>query len=377
MKKTIFFRIIISLVLLAAVLPVPSVSYSSGAFFEFKNVNEIARWRFVNVDNASPAGDGLLLTGSRSVIVLTPAGFKAPPGANVLRLRFRSSKRLACNIRVNTFMGGVVKKSIRAGGAGEVTDLDFYLGGLKGGGDYINKLEIQFYTIEKVKVELISARFYRPALPGLLRVFWKGFLRPDMITNFTIASVTTPMVGGLGFLSVLYVLIILSIGTSFGVVFFIKKSGRRRSFLKAFILVFLVWGFVFAVRMDYNWLVIWKGDAAALGGRPVGERIKEVNNRDLDNFLDYMDFIKSTVPSGKTAAPAALSADSPLAAMARYYLLPLETSSAPDFLWSFADKDLHLDASSGVLYGAQGKVAAPVRVFKKFAANAVIFEVIK
>jgi len=137
------------------------------------------------------------MTGSRSVILLSPPGFKAPPGANVLRLKFRSSKSLACNIRVNTFMGGVVKKSVRVRGSGEVTDLDFYFGGLKGGGDYINKLEIQFYTIEKVSVALISAGLYRPTLPGLLRVFWKGFIRPDMMTNFTIASVTTPMVGAL------------------------------------------------------------------------------------------------------------------------------------------------------------------------------------
>jgi len=46
------FRTIIALILLTAVLSVPSVSYSSGVFFDFNNVNEIADWRFVNVDNA-------------------------------------------------------------------------------------------------------------------------------------------------------------------------------------------------------------------------------------------------------------------------------------------------------------------------------------
>ncbi|MFQ5441719.1 MAG: hypothetical protein ACE5EB_03235 [Thermodesulfobacteriota bacterium] len=373
-----FLRTITRLLLLTALLAVPSASYGSGASFQFKNVNEIADWRFVNVESASVADDGLLLRGSRSVIVLSPPGFKAPPGANVLRLRFRSSKGLACNIRVNTFTGGVVEKSIRVRGSGEVQDFRFYLGSLKGGDDYINKVEIQFYTIEKVRVALISAGFYRPTLPGLSRVLWEEFLRPDMITNFTVASVTTPMVGGLTFLSALYILIILLLGTAFGVVFFTRKGARRRrSFLKAFILVFLVGGFVFAVRMDYNWLMIWRGDAAALHGEPVGVRIREVNNRDLDNFLDFMDFMESTVPAGKTIAPAALSADSPLAAMARYYLLPMEVSSEPDFLWSFADKDLRLDASSGVLYRGGKKASAPVRVFKEFAANAVIFEVLK
>jgi len=181
----------------------------------------------------------------------------------------------------------------------------------------------------------------------------------------------------MGFISMLYVFI----GLTFilALVFYLAR-GRGLCLRKAgkiLVIIFLFAGVLFAVRMDYNWVSIWRDDLKTLSKADVDERIRLVNHRSFDKLLDFIAFVKRTVPAGRAVRPASIGHNTPLAVIARYYMLPLEESRNADFLWSYGE-GLRVNQRTGELYGAGGKVVASrARLFAEFAGNAAIYEVIK
>jgi len=356
----------------------PGAAVGAGQGFVFNNEGAVSGWRFEHVNKARFTGGGLLLEGDNYVRVAPPEVFRAPAGRMAMELSFVSPKSIIVNIRVRAEDGWEMAKTARVkvvGGAEGERTLRVYLG--KHSETYINDFVVEFYSTSNIMVRLDSLRFYEPMGLGLVPLLWGEFWQPDFISGKTIGIITTPEAGGVGFITMLYVIIGLAFIT---VLLVYRFRGRGLSYHKSanlFIIIFLLSGGLFTLRMDYNWLSVFRDDVKTLSGVDVAKRIHLVNNRDLDSFFDFIDFVKEAVPRGSAVRPATLGSNTPLAAIARYYMLPLEASKKAPFLWSYAEF-LRLDPRTGALYDGKGGLIVPrARVFAKFADNAVIYEVIK
>ncbi|MFQ5427583.1 MAG: hypothetical protein ACE5EZ_01245 [Thermodesulfobacteriota bacterium] len=360
----------------------PQAAYGAGQSTLFNSYESVSRWRFEHVDEARFIDGGLLLKGNNFVKISPPAGFHAPIRRVAMDLRFKTSKSFVTNLSVRGSDGWVAGKYIKVNvldGSEKITHLRVYFGKHDGGGAeaYINDFILEFVSSENINVRLDSLRIYEPTTSELLSLLWEEFWRPDFITGSTVGFVTTPEAGGVGFMGMLYVLVAITFAS---VVIFYRLSRRplsARMASSALVLIVILAGVIFTVRMDYNWLTIWRDDVKTLSGVGVDERIRIVHNRNLDSFFDFIDLVKRTVPSGSAIRHAASDHNTQLSYIARYYMLPIEDSVKADLLWLYGDS-LVFDPGSGALYDGNGKLVAPkVKLFAKYAENAAIYEVIK
>jgi len=357
----------------------PSAAFGARVDFVFKNSSTVSGLQFRYIDEAHFTGGGLLLEGTDNVKIGPSTGFKAPLRRVAMELRVKTPQSLILVVRVKSINGWEAVKSLMVDtktGEDEERVLRFYLGkpdvGKKTGNtlNYIDNFVISFSGSHNIKVRLDSLSFYEPTALGRLSLYWEEFWRPDFIIGTTVGFVTTPEAGGVGVLSMLYVFIGM---TFIATIIFYLAGGLGLSSRKAaknFVIIFLLAGLLFAIRMDYNWLTIWRDDIKTLSGLKPEERIRI-------KILDFVNFVKRTVPAGRSVRPVDIGHDSPLATIARYYMLPTEDSSKARFLWSYGET-LRLDAASGALYDADGNVVAPrVRLFARYSDRAAIYEVIK
>lgn len=360
----------------------PQAAYGAGQSTLFNSYESVSKWRFEHVDEARFTEGGLLLKGNNFVKIAPPEGFHAPIRRVAMDLRFKTLKSFVTNLSVKGSQGWVSVRTVRVkvlDGSDDVTNLRVYFGKQKGGGSeaYINDFAVEFYSTENINVRLDSLRLYEPGGLELVSILWEEFWRPDFITRAIVGFVATPAAGGIGLMTMLYVLAAITFA-SFVIFYRLSRrplSARRAS--SALVIIVLLAGVIFTVRMDYNWFTVWRDDLKTLSGVDVAERIRIVNNRNFDSFFDFIDFMKESVPPGRTIRPATIPLDSPMAAIARYYMLPLKESSEADLLWSFAET-LRLDPRTGALYDGEGKQIAPrAELFAEFAKNAAIYEVIK
>jgi len=364
----------------------PSAASGAKVGFVFNNSSAVSGWQFGNVDKARFTGGGLLLEGDDYVKIGPPRGFKAPLRRVAVELRFNTLQSLILNIRVKSANGREAAKTLRLNaqkGGDEERVLRLYLGkaGSGGGGgraeNHIDNFIIAFSGAKAIKVRLDSLSFYEPTTFGRAILYWEEFWRPDFIIGTTVGYVSTPEAGGVGFISILY----LFIGLTFiSTLLFSLARGRGLSPRKAaknLVIIVLLAGFLFAVRMDYNWLTIWRDDIKTLSGVDVDKRIRLVNYNAYDDILDFVDFVKRTVPSGSAVRPATIGENTSFAAIVRYYMLPLEDSMDAKFLWSYGDA-LRLDTPSGALYDEDGRLIVPrARLFARYKKNAAIYEEIR
>ncbi len=351
---------------------------ATGASFAFRGPSDISRWRFEHVDEARFTGGGLFLKGNNYVRIAPPVGLKVPAGRLAMEIWFKVPKSIICNIRARGSKGRVLMKTVRVkvlDGAQGDTHLDVYLGRTGGKGAYIEDFVVEFYSTESAAVRLDSIRLYEPTAFQAAFLLFGEFWEPDFISGATVGFVTTPEAGGWSFLSMLYVFIVVAF---LAVLLAYRVKGRPIEREKAplvLVLIIIAAASLFTIRMDYNWLVIWRDDVKTLSGLDVDERIRRVNNHNFDTFLDFIAFVRESVPPGEPVRPATLGYDTPLAAIARYYMLPLENSVKARFLWSYGDV-LSIDPVTGALRDAKARVVAPqARLFTRFAANAAIYEV--
>ncbi len=356
------------------------LAYGAGDTFVFNNFEIVSRWNFENVQEARFTGNGLLLEGNNYMRISPPAGLRVPLRRGAMVLRFKTPKSLVSNISLRSADNRVVRKHIRVNvpeGSDKVTTLRVYFGKYRSKESYINDFAVEFFSVERISLRLDSIRLYEPSTMELASIFWEEFWRPDFITGSTVGFVTTPAAGGLGFMGMLYIFTAIVFAALFVFCRFTGQPLSPRKAARNLLLILLFAGVIFAVRMDYNWLTIWRGDVRTLSGADVGERVRIVHNRNLDSFLDFIDYVKRTVPSKRAVRPATRGHNEQLSYIARYYMLPVEDSREADLLWSYGDS-LSFDQSTGALHDSNGRLIEPkVRVFAKYAENAVIYEVIK
>jgi len=373
-------------ILLSLFLLMPSGALGAGADLVFNMAEAPEALSFENVNEAHIRDRGLLLEGKGYVKIGPKGGLRAPLRRLAVELHFTTAQSLIIDIRVRSTHGWEGSKTLRVNaqrGEGKERVVRLYLGDtgvddVTGEAEnYIDNFIVAFSGAENIGVILHSLRFYEPTAFGRAALYWQEFWRPDFITGTTVGYVPTPVAGGVGFISILYIFIglafiftlLLSLARGNGIV--------PRKAAKNLIIISLLAGALFALRMDYNWLTIWRDDIKTLSGVDVDKRIRLVNYNAYDKVFDFVDFIKRTVPPGRTVRPATMKNNTSLAAIMRYYMLPIEDSVDAGLLWSYGEV-LRLDPWSGSLYDADGRlIAARARLFARYTDTAAIYEVIK
>lgn len=363
-------KIIFLLFLLAALLPKSALA-EDYAWGPGELLNQPG-WQIIN-SAYSFEGNSLVLTSDVAPRVSSPP-LNIPSEDNVFEIRIDCPSEGVGALGLLTSDNGVVTKYFRLSPGKRLYRVYF--------GDSVRKGHIQgfvaeFYGGERKAYRLEAFRFFKPDVPELLRVLWSGFWEPEIIKVSTVNSVTTPSFGPLSLMSILYIFMAVIVAASIG---WRVRSGKpldMRTVTFALIAAFLVGSVALAIRMDYNWARFWAGERATLSGKSVPERIRAVQGGEIGSFLMFVDFVRESVPAGKTVAPAARGEGDRLATMARYYLLPVRTSAKPDYLWVYGEKGLYYDPASLSLKTDETVVASGVRLFKNYGGSSAVYEVIR
>jgi hypothetical protein len=371
-------HIITALIAAAFVLGLSSSSPAVEYRWEFSDFRARAGWVGENIRFLFVRDDSLVIKGSGIPRLISPFGVNIPSSSNMVWLRLKTPHRGPGTILLGSAAGKreYVKVFTLKGGV-DYRDYRVYIGGAFPAGGVIERFALVFPAIsptDEISVDFI--RFYDPTPVEYISIWWGGFWEPDEIDGSTINSVTTPFVGPLSFMTVLYFLVAV---VSVAVVLrsYSKGAFRLESALRAVIVSFVVAGVAFTVRMDYNWLKVWQDDFTTLGGREVTERVPLVFEGFAD-FFEFMDFLRDTVPRGGSLRPAAKPPHDIFAALARYYLFPVDTSESAEYLWVYHDADVSYDEADGTLKRGDKTLAAQVSLVSTFGGGrGAVYRIIK
>jgi hypothetical protein len=357
-----------------------SLSFAGTYAWEFNDRREVSGWETSNVDSAYIDGDHLVVKGEIGFLrIISPEGLNIPSSKNALWLRVKSEKKGPGKILFGSLrVGKRLEKEFWVEGGGIYRDYRIYTGDILPTGFLTDRFTVDFPP-EEVEAEIDFIRFYEPGFSQLFHLLWSQFWEPEKITGTTINFVTTPYIGSFSFLTVLYVLIIiLSIGILLASI--IRKAALTwRTVVRAIIISFLLWGGLFALRMDYNLLDIWLKDRRDLSGKNINERIPYVFYTPRE-FFDFINSVKSMVPEGEKVRPATRPNFGVYELLAKYYLLPVKTSVEGDYLWAYnlsGVMDVYFDKVTRSLMEGNRVVASPVRPVATFGDAGVLYKVEK
>jgi hypothetical protein len=362
-------KTIVLIVLLAISSFFPEDAVAVGALY---GAEDLSLWETVNA-SAIVEGQGLAIRGGSFAALSAPRGLGLPPDATIASIEAANRGSGACVMSL--FAGGVHVKdaTLRRGGRDAAFMVyDIYLRGPQRG---LSGPVIAFQCAD-VDVMVRSVRFFRPPpfSMEMLGVLWGEFWGGDAITAFTINSVAGPEAGPFSFPAMIHALLAASAVVSYAIIRVFRGAAAREAASKAALAAFIVAGFAFAVRMDYGWLSVLRDETASLSGKETLDRVKAVNNGYLDRLLDFTEWVRRTVPPGAIVEPAALDGSSRFAALARYYLLPVRTSSGAGYLWVFGDEGVEFSPEDGSLMDGERVVASGVRPFATHGDGSALYE---
>jgi hypothetical protein len=361
-----------------------SLSFAGTYVWEFNDRRELSGWETLNVDSAYIDRYHLVVKGEAGLLrIISPRGLDIPSSWNALWLRVKSEKQGSGKILFGFLRDGKrqgLEKKFWIYGGRIYRDYKIYTGDIVPSDFRMDRFAI-YFPDEEVEAEIDFIRFYEPTFFQLFHLLWSQFWEPDRIKGSTINFVTAPKIGSFSFMTVLYgVVIILSI-LSVGIVLYLfaLKAVTLESVIRAITISFLVGGGLFAVRMDYNWIKIWQYDFTAFEGKDVHERIPVVF-KGFFNFFDFIDFVKATVPEDEKTRSATRPNLDIYEIMARYHLLPVETSAEGDYLWAYNTRgvmDVYFDTVTRSLMEGDRMVASPVRPVAAFGDVGALYKIEK
>lgn len=366
-------RIIFLLAFLFVALP-GSDAYPAEYAWSGSSVSEVRGWQVIN-SASSVEGNALVLTSGTAPRVVSPR-LNIPASESVMEITLVSPADGTGALGVGTSAGALVTKYFNITPGRRVYAI--YLG------DAVKKGAVSGFVMELYggaggEYRLESVRFYKPSTSELLRVLWNGFMEPETIKVSTINSITTPSFGPVSLPVILYAFIIVfTVAASLA---WPRLSGRRGAqgayLTRAAALAFFMAAVMLALRMDYNWVKLRETESRTLSGKSAAGKVRELNGPETGSFLSFVDFVRRSVPEGKTVAPAIEPAGGQRATMARYYLLPVITSSKPDYLWVYNDANVYYDPADSSLKKGGAVVAERVKLFKAYSTLSAVYEVIK
>lgn len=330
-------------------------------------------WQVKNSAYSAEGGALVLVSASAPRLVSPPVS--VPASESVLEIILDSPSDGTGALGFGLSGGGVATRYFKLSPGRKVYSI--YFGDIVRDGN-IEGFVAEFYGGAGKEYRLESIRFFSPSPLELLRVLWDGFWEPETVKVSTINSITTPAFGPAPLPVILYGLIVITVAAALALR---RLSGGRpldrAGLSRAVTAAFFIAAVLLAARMDYNWVKLLGEESRTLSGKSTPEKIRVVNGPETSSFLSFIDFVKKSVPEGKTVAPAHLQPGERLATLARYYFLPVVTSSRPDYVWVYDDAGVYFDPLDSSLKKGGRVVAAPVRPYAAYSANSAVYESVR
>lgn len=197
---------------------------------------------------------------------------------------------------------------------------------------------------------------------------WREFFDTDFSNGSTINYITSPFSDPALFPILIFIFVI----AVFLALIMTRRSFTRPAMVKAAIISFMLGGFIFAMRMDLNWLVLLKNDYNRFSGKGMEERVEEAIGYDLKQF---MRFTRETIPVGEKVRemkndPSDLTFL--LTKLGNYYLLPVLSTSDGRFVWVYDFTDYSWDPETGTLRVYDSVVRA--RLYATYRPGVYVYE---
>lgn len=230
-----------------------------------------------------------------------------------------------------------------------------------------DQFDINSTLVNRETIEIMSLEIYKPSVVELiLQNMHEGFTREEVerLGWINTNNVKAPMFGKMTMPLLLYL-------SAFIIYISVRLINRNFTIKKAVILSLTSIVFIFALRMDYNWFMIFKKDLNTLSDKDITEKISMLSQSDFYNFIL---FIKKTIPENKTIKPFAKSDRSDYV-RGKYYLLPIKTSDEAEYIWIY-NKKYNFDQSTHTLTSGETTVSS-VKLAATFRQGAEIYQLIK
>jgi len=352
---------------------------------------ELSAWQFENVGSSNYDGAALHLSAYPWMAMKTPPGAKIPADISAISLKIDGARLTYCTVEVTLDDSSVNVKQVKFFGApGKVPpEYKIYIGDIfprRAGGELpslrvspslaVNSIRIILERPGNSNYRIESLRFYNPGVFELAGILWGELWEPEVVEGKTINNASTPKIASFSIVTLLYAFAI-AITAATALFLAARKKLSAQTIIKAFVCSLIFAAFLLALRMDYNWALIWKDDYENIYGRAVVERTKTAFSGDLNAQFDLVAFIKRRIPPGKTISPASLKEGDFLDVLLRYYLLPVKISKNPDYVLVGFDKDVTYDPGTGVLLISGRAFPLKLKFFTSFDEQTKIFEVLK
>ncbi len=324
--------------------------------------------------------------GTLSVSGIKTARIASSSGLGLSPAGFASVKLITWNDNYGFIIfgladGRMVYKRFRLRGSHDLSEKprehDVYIGDIIGPTDVIEGIAFSITGSRQIEARVASIRLFDPSFLERAEIYWGMLWEPDFIDTWTISYVTTPAVAGTPLPLIIF---LLSLSAAFILILagYLRKRTLTANAVVKIVLGSLVAGWIaLALRMDYNWAHILGHEFTGLYGKDEAERIKEANNRDMDDFIDFTTYLRSTVPPDMKISAAFRVKGNPLETLVAYHALPLITSRDPDIVWVYGTEGLEFDETTGTLSMAGERLPYRVRPYAKYGEAAALFEVIR
>src|SRR3972149_4119966 len=341
---------------------------------------ELSRWTPQETTSVALVGGTIRLSGLTMARIISPAGLGIEPRG------FVSVRLLTRNDNYGFIIfgladGRMVSKRLRLRGSHDLSEglreQSVYIGDIIGPSERIEGVALSITGSRETWDRAQANRLFDPAFLERAGIYWNGFWEPDFIDTWTISYVTTPAIASTPLPLIIFIAAIIAAFVIMLAVYIMKRSLTGKAVVRI-IRGTLIGGWIaISFKMDYNWLVILSQEFTDLYGKAEAERIKEANNRDIDDFVDFAAYLRSTVPPDKKISAGFRKKGNPLETFVSYYALPLITSRAPDIVWVYGTAGLELDQSTGTLSMNGEALPYRVRQYARYGDSAALFEVIR
>ncbi|MBI5971099.1 MAG: hypothetical protein HY884_08100 [Deltaproteobacteria bacterium] len=346
---------------------------------------ELSAWQFENISSDKEGqtleydGAALSLTAYPWMAVKTPPGARIPAGIGAISLKIDGARLTYCTVEVTLDDSSVNVKQVKFLGAPGTIPREYkiYIGDIFPEAPVaVNSMRIILERPGSANYKIESLKFYNPGVFELAGILWGELWEPEVVEGKTINNTSTPKIASFSVVALLYAFAI-TLTAAAALTSAARKTLSAQSIVKAFVCSLVFAAFLLALRMDYNWALIWKDDYENVYGRAVVERTKTAFSGDLNVHFAFVAFVKNRIPPGKTVSPASSKEGGLLDVLLKYYLLPVKTSKNPDFVWVTFDKDVRYDPGTGVLLISGSVFPQKLRFFTSFNEQIKIFEVLK
>ena len=327
-------------------------------------------WKAKHTKATRFADGALVLKGSAQPRIVSPPELSIPSEDAIFTMRVKSSEDGFGIIRVRTREGVVLRQYWLRGG-GEFHTYTLFLGAILPEGDRIEALALDFLARGgAVSIDRISIK--AGSKGELLGATWSRFWEPRTVNGAMINSIKDPIAGKLPMMELLYIIIGAVFIISLGAIFVRRKPLTAVALLKATLIALTAASLLFAVRMDYKWLMQWRQDSATLSAGD-DKRIFLMNAQYMEDYLNFLEFVKETVPEGARVRSARSELTDNLK-LARYRLLPTGSGTGANYIWTYRHRGVYFNLETNTLMDGFKVVARNVVPLAEYAKGAAIYK---